>query len=107
MNESEHLLTCLAEECAEVQQAVAKALRFGLTDGYPNTERTNAGDIADELTDLTAVVEMLQTRGIIRRPAYHDDRVTRKIEKVTKFMAYAQGTGALAPNASDKHDSVL
>lgn len=27
MNKTEHLLTCLAEECAEVGQAAAKALR--------------------------------------------------------------------------------
>ena len=26
MNESEHLLVCLAEKCAEIQQAVTKAL---------------------------------------------------------------------------------
>lgn len=30
MNKAEHLLTCLAEECAEIQQAVSKALRFGV-----------------------------------------------------------------------------
>lgn len=28
MNRSEHLLSCLAEECAEVAQRVSKALRF-------------------------------------------------------------------------------
>jgi len=40
---TEHLLVCLAEECAEVGQAVGKALRFGLKDsppegGLPNDE---------------------------------------------------------------------
>jgi len=37
MNRTEHLLVCLAEECAEVGQAVAKALRFGLDDGRTRT----------------------------------------------------------------------
>ena len=45
MNHSEHMLTCVAEECSEVAQislrlaqAANKALRFGLHDGYPDTE---------------------------------------------------------------------
>ena len=57
MNRTEHLLACLAEECAEVAQAVGKALRFGLDDGYPGTDRKNADDIAKELNlnDLSGV----------------------------------------------------
>ena len=29
MSEVEHLLVCLSEECAEIQKAVSKTLRFG------------------------------------------------------------------------------
>ena len=54
MNKTEHLLACLAEECAEVQHAVAKALRFGLDDGYPGAASTNAQDIAREFADVLA-----------------------------------------------------
>ena len=36
MNKQEYLLTCLSEECAEIQQAVSKALRFGLDNYNPN-----------------------------------------------------------------------
>ena len=35
MNKAEHLLATFAEECAETQQAIGKALRFGHKDGYP------------------------------------------------------------------------
>lgn len=45
MNLKEHLLTVLSEECAEVQQAVSKALRFGAKDSRPGTDSTNAQEI--------------------------------------------------------------
>lgn len=67
MNRTEHLLACLAEECAEVQHAVAKALRFGLDDGYPGAASTNAQDIAREFIDVLAVMEMLEESGAIER----------------------------------------
>jgi hypothetical protein len=52
MNIHEHLLTCLAEESGEIAQAAHKALRFGIDDGYPGTERTNRRDIVQEVNDL-------------------------------------------------------
>ena len=67
MNKTEHLLACLAEECAEVQHAVAKALRFGLDDGYLGAASTNAQDIAREFADVLAVVEMLEEDGALER----------------------------------------
>jgi hypothetical protein len=35
INETDHLLACLAEECAEVSQRVMKALRFGINEIQP------------------------------------------------------------------------
>lgn len=97
MDMREHLLVCLAEECAEVQQATTKALRFGLKDGYPGTDRTNEGDLFRELDDLFAVVEMLQGVGIQWRPDYK--KMAAKKEQVIKFMGYAEQRGALTPSA--------
>lgn len=97
MTKQEHLLTCLAEECAEVQQAVAKALRFGLTDGYPNTDRTNAGDIARELADLVAVAEMLEESGAVPRSHTLWD-IEQKKAKVQTFLEYAKLKETLCPN---------
>lgn len=95
MNTKEHLLTCLAEECAEIQQAVSKALRFGLDDGYPGAETTNAQDIAREYVDLVAVIDLCQEHGIIGQPGESKAMYDAKRERVKKFMAYARERGAM------------
>jgi len=85
------------EECAEIQKAAAKALRFGLDDHAPNSSSTNAEDIAIEIIDLIAVVEMLEEEKII--PSIKDNDslslIEKKIEKVRKYMDYAKNRGTL------------
>lgn len=56
-----HLYFCIAEECAEVIQAVTKTLRFGEENWSPYdlTCTKNVDNIRNELVDLLAVVEML------------------------------------------------
>ena len=46
-----HLLACIGEECGELQQAVGKALRFGL-----DTEKEN--NIKREFIDLLGVMDL-------------------------------------------------
>lgn len=41
MNQTENLLVNISEECAEIQEVVAKALRFGLKNHHPDD---NSGD---------------------------------------------------------------
>jgi hypothetical protein len=65
MNEQEHLLTCLIEECAEVQKAASKALRFGLNDRRTGASATNEADICEEISDVLSIVGMLQTRNLL------------------------------------------
>ena len=93
MNKTEHLLTCLIEECAEVQKAAAKALRFGLDDTSPDGV-TNREGIANERIDLLAVLEMLEEEGIIPPLEAHQSTRPKK-DKVTKYMDYAKGRGTL------------
>lgn len=88
MNRTEHLLACLAEECAEVQHAVAKALRFGLDDGYPGAASTNAQDIAREFIDVLAVMEMLEESGAIER-LLDPQAIDRKKDRVNEYIEYA------------------
>lgn len=69
MTSIENLLTTISEECAEIQQAVSKALRFGLGNHIPGKPReTNETDILVEYYQLQAVVEMLQRNGTLRTP---------------------------------------
>jgi len=94
MNKTEHILACIIEECAEVQQAATKALRFGLEDRYPDRppNTSNRQDIISELADLRAVMDMACGLGLgIWMPLANPD----KRKKVGKWMAHAVGTGAL------------
>lgn len=94
MNKTEHLLTCLSEECAEIQQAVSKAVRFGLDDGHPESNTTNAQDIERELTDLAAVIELLEEDGLITIKMPEQD-IKQKKDKVCKYMEYAKQRGTI------------
>jgi len=96
MTETEHLLTCLAEECCEVAKHCHKALRFGLDD----TDPTIAGAATEqylinaELTDLLGVVEMLVAVGVLPQRIDREGVNLKKI-KVRKFMEYARNRGVL------------
>jgi len=59
MNRSDHLLTILIEECAEVAQAASKALRFGAKNVGPKSTLTNAEIIVHEFNDLFGAMEKL------------------------------------------------
>ena len=97
MNESEHILICIAEECAEIQKAVSKALRFGLDDRHPNSNQTNKDDLAFEIADLLGAIEMAQDYGII--PDHGEEKIRShmqaKKENILKFMNYAETGGTL------------
>lgn len=102
MTRAEHLLACLAEECDEIGKNCMKALRFGLTDGYPGSNSTNAEEISRELTDLIAVMRMMVAEGLIPKPDLGGAAITGKKAKVEKFMVYAQEKGALV--AAEQND---
>lgn len=97
MDVNEHLLTCLAEECAEISEQcskiavrASKALRFGTNEVQPGQLLSNVERLSLELADILAVAEMLESAGIINRT-----QVVRKKIKIDKFMAYARQCGAL------------
>lgn len=94
MTRTEHLLACLAEECDEVGQRVMKALRFGLTEVQPGQDKTNAERIAEELTDLVAVLEMLHDAKALPPLGMMPER-WRKHEKVEKYLRYSASLGRL------------
>ncbi|MGR3177280.1 MAG: MazG nucleotide pyrophosphohydrolase domain-containing protein [Candidatus Anammoxibacter sp.] len=79
----ERYLDLLAEECAEVIQAIMKAKRFGLYDkfeGY-NKGRSNENAILREIGDVLAIIDLLIDRekdGIIAE-ARHSKHLKLKI----------------------------
>lgn len=93
MNKIEHLLTCLIEECAEVQKEATKALRFGLEDIWKDNP-TPSVKLAVEFGDLLGVFEMLKEEGVI--PELSDEYlIKKKKERVLKYMQYAVDRGTL------------
>lgn len=69
MNKQEYLLTCLAEECAEVAQRCTKALRFGINECQPGQELSNEERLNIELNDLFTICRLLSFEGVDIWPA--------------------------------------
>ncbi|MDT2849268.1 hypothetical protein P7H60_08830 [Vagococcus carniphilus] len=95
MKRSEHLLVCLMEECAEVQQAVAKSLRFGLEDHHPKRpDLTNEAEILTEFYQLVAVMDLLQEEEMISSLSEVEvERIKkRKLEKLDEYMEYSRNS---------------
>lgn len=91
MTKIEHLLWCLAEECAEVAQRASKAARFGLDEIQPGQSLTNEERLWQEMNDLAGVGEMiisLRKAGGLSRT-----QVDEKKAKVEKFLAYSAECG--------------
>lgn len=95
MNTREYLLTCLAEECSEVTQVVAKALRFGMLDHHPKTgDQPNWLLLVRELHDVMAIVEMLEEGDHLKR-VWDPLAIKAKKEKVTRYMERSKDLGTL------------
>lgn len=94
MDRVEHLLILLMEEAAEISQRASKALRFGLDETQPDQELTNEERIVQEVTDLTAVIELLKTEGVDL--SCHDlAAIDFKKEKIERYLNYSVKCGTL------------
>lgn len=96
MNRTEHLLTIIAEECAEIAQRASKAARFGLSEVEPGQDLTNAERIFYEFEDLRAVLTMLKWERDF--PIFDIDSYECRVEKekkVEKFLEYSAELGTL------------
>lgn len=96
MNRSEYLLTCLAEECAEVAQRVSKALRFGLDEIQPGQPLNNRERVGEELLDLVCVAAILRDERVLDWPAIVSvEETAAKRDKIERFMAISRREGTL------------
>ena len=98
MNKTENILTTALEECAEVQQAISKAMRFGMNAHHPmKPDHTNALDILTEYYQLQAVMELLQKDNIL--PVLPEDKITsikqHKLEAMRQYQNISVLNGCL------------
>lgn len=97
MNLEQNLLIQLMEECAEVQHACVKALRFGLHDSAPYAETNNLFAIRRELGDLLGVLQVINDTTEISTeipPAW----VSAKISKIEQYLRHSRELGILDEN---------
>jgi len=95
MTRTEHLLVILAEECGEVAQRAAKALRFSLEQIEPGQTLTNADRISREIADLWAVIEMLDDTGALRMPVNSRELVAKKRARIEEYFKLSRELGTL------------
>ena len=89
------LLVQLSEECAEVAVEVSKALRFGPSEVQKWQPLSNAERVARELSDLFAIVVMLQGDGVLPRNLADMDVLEAKKAKVERWMEFSKECGRL------------
>ena len=95
MTRTEHLLTIVAEECAEVSQRITKILRFGATEIQPGQDKDNIERLLDEFNDLYAMMMMLKNDNLIPWDFLSGDKMANKIQQVEKFLEYSRKCGTL------------
>lgn len=107
MNKSEYLLTCLIEECAEVQHRTCKFLRFGPHDHHPAKLTDNTEELQAEIADLIAVLLLVIDDEIL--PEIDEITLSKMIAdkqaKVAKYMEYSVNCGTLKEDTDDRPES--
>lgn len=96
MKKQDYYYVMLMEECAEIQQAVAKILRFGLDDTHPDfPELTNEKDFLTEYYQLMTVVEELQKQQ--KLVSWSEEQIqavkNEKKQKIAKYLEYSKARG--------------
>src|ERR1041385_7734897 len=86
-------MICLAEEAAEVAQAAAKILRFGIDDRYPMGSAKDR--LILELNDLVAVIEELGQCGVLPPTWIRKEFIEMKQEKLRAMMNHSRANGML------------
>ncbi len=95
MTRQEHLLICLAEECAEVIYDVSKILRFGINDNHPKVGVPNGERLQTEINDVFTIINMLQAEGF--ELDINSSAMVEKQKKVERYIAYAKERGTITP----------
>jgi len=92
----DHLLLLLMEECAEVQQACSKILRFGMDDSETPMHLNNEDRLLNEIYDLLSVLDLVheEVSSIALGHELFEISAIKK-EKIKKWMKYSKTKGKL------------
>lgn len=76
----------MAEECAEVIQAITKIQRHGFESHHPDNEggRSNRYHLLQEIGDVSAIMTMLLKGGDLPHPPT-DEMIYAKLERLKKY----------------------
>ncbi|MHC5226644.1 nucleoside triphosphate pyrophosphohydrolase family protein [Enterococcus sp. LJL99] len=99
MNKKEYLALVTMEECAELQQALSKSLRFGFDDHHPEKiAQNNEQQVLEEYYQLVAMMEELQEQKIVTRLSEGEIQQIKvaKIKKVYQYMEYSADRNCLS-----------
>lgn len=96
MDRLDHIFVVMAEEAAEVIHAIHKTLRFGPGFVNPKTGRKNIVDICTEMTELMAMLSLLEEE--CPPPEELDDVFYEKIisgkrERFEKYLKLSEELG--------------
>lgn len=83
MNRLEELLIILSEECAEVQQAAIKCVRFGMDSEYNG--QSNRQRLESELGDFMAMFKLIMEETTLSEENVMN-AAEAKLVKVERFM---------------------
>lgn len=97
MTKRENLLLVAMEECSELQQAISKAMRFGMDRIIPETDCTNEHHIMVEYRQLQTVMNMLRARGILHDLSDYDNAATDflKVDRVQHYEQVSEDLGCI------------
>jgi len=80
------ILLILAEECAEVIQAISKIKRFGLDTDYKG--KTNLEMLAIELGDVLALIELAKQSELGLTDELLESAKNDKLERIKNWLNY-------------------
>lgn len=95
MTTTEHLISCLGEEGAEIAQDCSKINRFGIDDRYPQGGDSNQEKLVNELNDLLGVAQILVRMEVIPSDWQSESKQSSKRAKVLNYMQYARERGTI------------
>lgn len=106
MTRLDHLLTILAEECAETAQRATKALRFGITEHRPGRQYSNAEGLLYEYSHIVCAISMLHREGVLPEVDIHAMAEAKRLQ-VEEYLRYSAEVGRLdAPSSPQPKDLI-